>query len=106
MHNSKSELLPDNNNICDTLSFVSITDNRYNTDHTNPLVSIFARIKKRKKGKKKNGRGIEFLTRNVFLNEGQVNNVNVIVKEKRDLSSSIADKQARGRLAEQKGRTE
>lgn len=36
----------------------------------------------------------------------QVNNVNVIVKEKRDLSSSIADKQARGRLAEQKGRTE
>lgn len=105
MHNSKSELLPDNNNICDTLSFVSITDNRYNTDHTNPLVSIFARIKKRKKGKK-NGRGIEFLTRNVFLNEGQVNNVNVIVKEKRDLSSSIADKQARGRLAEQKGRTE
>lgn len=106
MHNSKSELLPDNNNICNTLSFVSITDNRYNTDHTNPLVSIFARIKKRKKGKKKNGRGIEFLTRNVFLNEGQVNNVNVIVKEKRDLSSSIADKQARGRLAEQKGRTE
>lgn len=105
MHNSKSELLPDNNNICNTLSFVSITDNRYNTDHTNPLVSIFARIKKRKKGKK-NGRGIEFLTRNVFLNEGQVNNVNVIVKEKRDLSSSIADKQARGRLAEQKGRTE
>lgn len=105
MHNSKSELLPDNNNICNTLSFISITDNRYNTDHTNPLVSIFARIKKRKKGKK-NGRGIEFLTRNVFLNEGQVNNVNVIVKEKRDLSSSIADKQARGRLAEQKGRTE
>lgn len=105
MHNSKSELLPDNNNICNTLSFVSITDNRYNTDHTNPLVSIFARIKKRKKGKK-NGRGIEFLTRNVFLNEGQVNNVNVIAKEKRDLSSSIADKQARGRLAEQKGRTE
>lgn len=108
MHNSKSELLPDNNNICDTLSFVSITDNRYNTDHTNPLVSIFARIKKRKKGKKKMDEESNFSLAMFFLTKlkRQVNNVNVIVKEKRDLSSSIADKQARGRLAEQKGRTE